>query len=212
MKRRQLVIHCLGASNTQSSICGRDGERFLYTQEINYPALLQKKLDCTVRNYGVGGCNIARQEGRQDSYVERYPLMEDGADVVLVQGTGNDVALGVPLGTLEDTVDTTYYGALKALVDGLYDKYPRAFILLITGMTREKDRERYEQYTQAMLDVARLKAVPVLDMYHHGMMNPQIPAIKERRIADGTHMTPEGLELYTAQVIGFLRQVGALED
>ncbi len=86
MKRRQLVIHCLGASNTQSSICGRDGERFLYTQEINYPALLQKKLDCTVRNCGVGGCNIARQEGRQDSYVERYPLMEDGADVVLVQG------------------------------------------------------------------------------------------------------------------------------
>lgn len=212
MERRQLVIHCLGASNTRSSICGRDGERFLYTQEINYPALLQKKLGCTVRNYGVGGCNIARQEGRKDSYVERYPLMEDDADVVLVQGTGNDVALGVPLGTLEDTVDTTYYGALKALVDGLYDKYPRAFILLITGMTREKDRERYEQYTQAMLDVARLKAVPVLDMYHHGMMNPQIPAIKERRIADGAHMTPEGLELYTAQVIGFLRQVGALED
>ena len=157
MKKQELVIHCLGASNTRSSICGKDGDRFLYTQEVNYPALLQQKLGCTVRNYGVGGANIARQVGRQDSYVERYPLMEEGANVVLVQGTGNDVALGVPLGTLSDTVDTTYYGALNTLVDGLYAKYTRAFILLITGMTREKDRERYEQYTAAMLEVARLK-------------------------------------------------------
>lgn len=212
MKKQELVIHCLGASNTRSSICGKDGDRFLYTQELNYPALLQQKLGCTVRNYGVGGANIARQEGRQDSYVERYPMMEEGANVVLVQGTGNDVALGVSLGTLSDTVDTTYYGALNTLVDGLYAKYPRAFILLITGMTREKDRERYEQYTAAMLEVARLKAVPVLDMYHHGLMNPCIPAIKALRMPDGAHMTLAGLELYTAQIIGFLRQVGALGD
>ena len=76
----------------------------------------------------------------------------------------------------------------------------------------EKDRERYEQYTAAMLEVARLKAVPVLDMYHHGLMNPCIPAIKALRMPDGAHMTLAGLELYTAQIIGFLRQVGALGD
>ncbi len=51
MKKQELVIHCLGASNTRSSICGKDGDRFLYTQEVNYPALLQQKLGCTVRNF-----------------------------------------------------------------------------------------------------------------------------------------------------------------
>lgn len=98
MKKQELVIHCLGASNTRSSICGKDGDRFLYTQEVNYPALLQQKLGCTVRNYGVGGANIARQVGRQDSYVERYPLMEEGANVVLVQGTGQRCGVGGALG------------------------------------------------------------------------------------------------------------------
>ena len=43
-------------------------------------------------------------------------------------------------------------------------------------------------------------------------MNPCIPAIKALRMPDGAHMTLEGLELYTAQIIGFLRQVGALGD
>ena len=45
--------------------------------------------------------------------------------------------------------------------------------------------------------------MPVLDMYHHGLMNPCIPAIKALRMPDGAHMTLEGLELYTAQIIGF---------
>lgn len=80
------------------------------------------------------------------------------------------------------------------------------------GNDQGKGRERYEQYTAAMLEVARLKAVPVLDMYHHGLMNPCIPAIKALRMPDGAHMTLAGLELYTAQIIGFLRQVGALGD
>ena len=108
MKKQELVIHCLGASNTRSSICGKDGDRFLYTQEVNYPALLQQKLGCTVRNYGVGGANIARQEGRQDSYVERYPLMEEGANGVRVEGTGNGGGLGEAFGSLSDTVETSY--------------------------------------------------------------------------------------------------------
>ena len=51
MKKQELVIHCLGASNTRRSICGTDGDRFLYTQEVNYPALLQQKLGCTCLLY-----------------------------------------------------------------------------------------------------------------------------------------------------------------
>ena len=136
--------------------------------------------------------------------------MEEGANVVLVQGTGNDVALGVPLGTLSDTVDTTYYGALNTLVDGLQVSpclYPFDY-----GNDQGKGPGAVRAVYRCHAGGGALRRRCVLDMYHHGLMNPCIPAIKALRMPDGAHMTLEGLELYTAQIIGFLRQVGALGD
>ena len=91
MNTENIIINCLGASNTQILI---DNEG-IKTKEINPPVLLGLRLRCTTRNYGKSGTNIAKQEGREDSYFERTPKMEHGADVIIVHGDGTQQALGL---------------------------------------------------------------------------------------------------------------------
>ena len=84
--KNDFIINCLGASNT-AIVKTLENER---VYEVNYPVILGLLLQKTVRNYGVPGCNIARSESRADSYVERAPKMEKDADLILLQGFGND--------------------------------------------------------------------------------------------------------------------------
>ena len=103
--------------------------------------------DCIVRGYGIGGTRIAPrlmperpgEEGFGQYFGTRVEKMDPDADVIVVFGGTNDFGHGdVPLGTIADRDNTTFYGALHVLYRQLWEKYPTATIVVMTPLRSEE--------------------------------------------------------------------------
>ncbi len=171
------VINCLG-----DSITAGVGATKPYHQWL--PQLCGFK---TVNNYGLGGSSIARKVGSIPDwdtvtpFVDRYQQMSDDADLVLVFGGVNDWVTARELGKMGDTEDTTFYGALKVLIEGLQAKYTEKQICFITPMqtnyTKRPPSGGYTsgknlkgkyliEYVDAIKEMCGHYAIPVMDAYH----------------------------------------------
>lgn len=92
------------------------------------------------KDLGLGGSCISPKvdeiptwENGIASFYERYTLLEDDADVIIVFGCVNDWTTGRELGTISDTNADTFYGAMQALCGGLKEKYPSAQIFFFSS-------------------------------------------------------------------------------
>lgn len=162
----------------------------------------------TFVGYGISGTSISRTSGTLPSYAMsiRYVDMIDGADLVIVAGGTNDYGTNVVLGTIADTTDISFYGALHVLCDGLQSKYLGKRIVFITPIHRANEEANtagytLEQYRQAIYDVAR-------DVYGFAVIDGKEMAIscanasfKNLYIYDGLHPTQEGHNVY-GQALG----------
>lgn len=80
--------------------------------------------------FGIGGRRVSGASGMcQTASIE---VMPEGADLLMVLGGTNDWAGSVPLGALNSTDDTEFYGALNLLCERLTTRFPDATILLLT--------------------------------------------------------------------------------
>lgn len=197
MNTENLVINCLGASNTRIAIDLQGNKR----NDLNYPRMLSEVLGCTVRNYGVSGTNIALQEGRKDSYFERADAMEGGADIIIIQGGGNDATHGIPLGKLEDNDPYTYCGALRCLIQNLKRSHPQSKIVVSTSMRKKNEpKNRGDSLThfdfyKAFSLVAKSEAVELIDFYNDPVLDPFEP----QSMPDGLHMSESSCK-YMSQI------------
>lgn len=177
----------------------------------------------TCIGYGISGTRIALQHDCKDDpfaeqhFSSRLEQMEDDLDVIVVFGGTNDFGHGdAPLGTIHDTDGTTFYGALHVLIRQLLEKYPAAELVFMTPLHRLADtdctynewRQRrqanLERYVDAILEVAAVYGVPVLDLYRTAGMNPVIPALKERYMPDGLHPNDTGHARIAQRLLGLL--------
>lgn len=173
-----------------------------------------------IRNYGVSGTRIARQQkvcGESEfmdlnSFSERYGQMEDGADVIVVFGGTNDYGHGdASFGSFEDRTMDTYCGALHYLMSGLIKKYPTTVILFMTPIHREGENIENESnhlplkaYVDKLRETAEYYSLPVLDLYASGGIVPDIPAQKEALCPDGLHPNDAGNAVIAARLQAFL--------
>lgn len=69
--------------------------------------------------------------------VDRYDLMDNDADIILVAGGTNDFQYNwAEIGEITDNVKTTFRGALNVLCNGLITKYPQKCIIFMTPIKR----------------------------------------------------------------------------
>lgn len=181
-----MTINCLGASNTRILI-DDEGKK---ARDINYPVMLGLRLRCEIRNYGVSGTNIALQEGRNDSYLERAPLMEQGADIIIVQGGGNDANHGIPLGEPDSTDPYTYCGALRSLIRLIRTEFPSSRLIISAAMRRKKPKARPDglgwiEFHNAFVSVARSEGIEPIDFWQDPLLDPDKP----ESLPDGVHMS-----------------------
>ena len=196
-----LKINCLGASNTQI-IKSAENEK---VYEVNYPVILGLLLRCTVRNYGKCGANIAADDVRHDSYVERMTSMVPDTDVFVLQGAGNDFGHDIPLGTPGERNERTYCGAIAVIVDYVRKTSPGARIIAVSGMRRHHyDRPRADGLTrdamhEAFMGTCRLLGIEPHDFTADPLLDPYNPEM----MPDGVHMSEKGCRHY-AEVIASL--------
>lgn len=196
----KMTVNCLGDSLTYGSL--PSGARM----ENPYPKLLQQELGfAEVNNFGVGGSKVAN-EGFQ-SFISRYVMFPD-ADIVIVMGGTNDslsfsldnTAPRTPLGTPEDTIDTTFYGALDTLCRGLLEKYPDAFIMFVTPLPIADSVDEWTQACgsfsiedgcEAVKVVCSRYNIPVFDAYNETGYDEISNIEKTSGTGDGIHPNQE---------------------
>ena len=169
----------------------------------SYAALAAQKLEklsgskVEFCNFGISDSTIANLPENTPMCI-RYAEMPDDADIITVMGGTNDVRCGVPLGKMSDRCNTTFYGALHTLLQGLYTKYigdaepsvgAKRKIVILTPIklldaekshllnTPENNADalfKWESWINAIKEVAAFYSLPVLDMHNLSGINPHL--------------------------------------
>ena len=174
--------------------------------------------------YGIGGTRIARQLHHKDpDYVDqrfstRIDQMISDADAVVVFGGTNDFGHGdAPMGTMNDRTEDTFYGAMHVLLQRLVEKYPNAQLVVMTPLHRCTEDEGglnpdglrragvLKDYVDAIIEVAALYAIPVLDLYRTSGLQSRVPVIRQLFVPDGLHPNDAGHEKLAKRLLGFLQ-------
>ena len=177
-------------------------------KDVNYPSLLQKKLGCVVRNYGVSGTNIAKEDSRVDSYYERMGDMDKDVDLIIVQGEGNDANHDIPLGTPGDTDPKTYCGALRLIITRVREEFPNAKLLLLDGMKKARLKRTCDEYTHldfhnAFTATAVLEGLNPVNFFYDSCLDCH----NKDSMPDGTHMTKHVCEHYADKVAQAVKEM-----
>ena len=112
-------------------------------ESARYVDRVEKKLNCTALNYGLGGTRIARQKKVSENtlfdldFRLRLTVADNDCDLIFVFGGTNDYGHGnLVLGSVEDCNEDTFSGQLKLLIDDLIKKYTKQKICFVLPMQR----------------------------------------------------------------------------
>ncbi len=217
MELKNKKINFLGDSITEGA-CLNDWNNVYWMQ-------VGRDTGATVRGYGIGGTRIAPrlmperpgEEGFGQYFGSRVEKMDPDADIIVVFGGTNDFGHGdVPLGTIADRDNTTFYGALHTLYRQLWEKYPTATIVVMTPLHRVGEHDSLNEHghpviaslkgiSEAIKEVAAYYSFPVLDLYAVSNLNPELPIIKETFMPDGLHPNDAGHTRIASRLEGFLK-------
>jgi lysophospholipase L1-like esterase len=215
MELKNISANFLGDSITEG--CGTSGA------DKTFHAVLAKRTGMKIaRNYGIGGTRIADQKDRSKdpernrSYCERFPSMDDDAELIVVFGGTNDFGHGdAAIGNFTDRTPETFYGACHYLMEGLMNKYPTSTIVIMTpihrcsedGIINENGLRRVllKEYVNIIKEVAEYYSLPVLDLWSVSGIQPRVEINKKTYCPDGLHPNDLGHELIASRLEGFLK-------
>lgn len=184
------------------------------TEQGLYLPLVANELGLIVHNKGLSSSTMAINNSylQNKSVVERVTGMNGNtavanADLWTVFAGVNDWLYETPLGTMASTDQTTFYGALKAVVENVLQRpnYPK--LILFTPLQSNRNGANnvgvtMQAYRQAIKDVGDYYSVPVLDLYGIGGFNP----INLSRVApDGVHPNDTGTNLYYPKIVNIIK-------
>jgi lysophospholipase L1-like esterase len=179
-----------------------------------YWAMLKEILGLSkMTGMGVGGsCVSAKSDyGTGNSpLINRYTSIPEADLITIFMGT-NDWGHETPLGTIDDTTDVSFYGALNVIIPGLMKMYPNSRIIWITPMHRYKfgtskilgtaftydhipnGRDcTLKDYVDAIKEVCERYSIPVIDLFSMSGLHPSIDAHKSTYMPDGLHPNKAG--------------------
>lgn len=191
--------------------------------EYIYHAVLAKEYGATARNYGISGTRFARQSTASanasfdQNFCDRVEKMDADADVIVVFGGTNDFGHGdAPIGAPSDREYTTFYGACHQLFSSLIKRYPAAVIAVMTPLHRSnEDNPRGDgfkagdvgcliDYVRIIREVAEEYALPVLDLYAFGGIQPKLQEQRALYAPDGLHPNDAGHAIIARKLGKFL--------
>ena len=211
MELKGKKINALGDSITE-------GVGVTSQDKLYFNIVKDKETLSLTRNYGRSGSRVACEAHEPGtSLVERYTIMDDDADIIVVFGGTNDYGFGTGMiGTMEDRYPDTFYGACHTLYKGLIEKYPLATIVIMTPVKRSwgvnpelihpsRVNATLSDYRNVIKEVAEYYALPVLDLYALSGIDPNVEINKINYCPDGLHPNDLGHEVIASKLINFLK-------
>ena len=173
---------------------GVDGEKFADGVFVGknkvYPFFIGERNNMVIVNEAVSGSSMTYISERHNSWengcfsANRYKNIPSDADYITLYFGINDDNYSAPIGTIDDTKNTTFYGAWNIVLEHLITNHPFAKIgIIITNGSSKK-------YTDAERAISRKWGIPYLDMeadYQH------VPLMQ--RVTERTEVCQKALEL-----------------
>ena len=172
--------------------------------ENPYPAIIKQYFgfsECI--NYGesgstIGGDGVTKHDGTLNEIGSnpmnlRIDEVDTTVDILVIFGGTNDFGLTnnyVPLGTINDTTNLTFYGSLKVMIDKIIPKFIGKKIFFVTPLHRSKytTSGRYlSEYVKAIREVCDAYGIEIIDMYANGEFFAQNDYFKQRYSISGLH-------------------------
>ena len=164
-----------------------------------------------VTGMGVGGScfSVTSDYGTNNQpLINRYQNIPEADLIQIFMGT-NDYGHGTPLGSIEDTTDVSFYGALNVILPALQQKYPNSRIVVCTplhryGRNASANVLTYDylphpvtgktlaDYVNAMKEVCERLSIPVIDLFNISGINPTLEVVREMYMPDGLHPNTAG--------------------
>ena len=152
-----------------------------------YQYYIGKRNNMTVITDAISGSTMMNVEGRNPFSVDRYMNLPEKIDYLTLAFVTNDSSQSLDLiGTINDTTNSTFYGAWNIVLKYLIEKYPTTKIQVI-GFWRGNNNY---QYTDALRNICKKFRVKFLDF----MFDNNIPLIGG---SDNRSYNPNAVEPYT---------------
>lgn len=194
------------------------GDSITYGQTISksYPSVLQEILGAKACiNYGIGWSTCAvvnncschsGQTNAHNAMCARYSQIANSSDVIAVMCGVNDAGLA-PLGDINDTGSTTFYGSLNILCSGLKSKYSNSYIFFMTSFAYDNCNDlaemgvaRKEYYYTAVKQVCAKYDIDVFDTFN------EIDFSTTRDTTDNVHPNQNFVtNVWTPQIAQFIK-------
>ena len=137
-------------------------------------------LGANMINYGVNSATVVPVDNHPTPLIEKYKEMSIDLDYVIVMGGINDAFNQIPLGKMEDRDSSTFYGGLHILYKALVQKYKRKdgkHVIVMTyprydALHTVRNDVTFDQFVQAMRDVAGYYSIPIIDLYNNCEISP----------------------------------------
>ena len=198
------------------------------TNGVSYMTMACEELGFELDNYSISMSTLAYDVSGNDTHqslIGRYQNMSDEADLVYIAIGSNDWyyatgTQGLQLGTFDDRVNNTFYGALHLLCAGLKQKYGAIPIVFATPIKRWIIREEgatipgnlnarskaISEWAKAIKEVCDYYGIPVVDMYAESFINPWLDYDRTNYAPDGTHPNLQGHERMMITCLATLRK------
>jgi lysophospholipase L1-like esterase len=195
-------LACVGDSITEAT--NPDGGYF-----TNYAEIAAARHNMTVYKDGKGGSTMTNVEGKNPFCVNRYQSVPADFDILTIWFGWNDNAYAT-VGTIDDTEDTTYYGAYKKVLDYFITTYPTKKIGLIVPY----GNANVEKFRVAVRTLSEMYGVPCLDLADGkqcsllwGTANAAQEARRAALTYDGTHPNQVGHEYLSTMYEEFIKRL-----
>ena len=160
-----------------------------FRAKYHYFDYVAKDLSLNIINLGVSGTGY--KEGSSEAFYKRIEknIQDIDFDIFTIFGSFNDLGKGYTLGEPTDSDSKTICGCINLTINNFRKVKPLNKIALVTP-TIWRDgvyygdsnvrRQDLDDYVESLLQIAKIKRIPILDLYHNSGLDPNINEVLDK--------------------------------
>lgn len=200
---------CLGDSYTAKSTLGENVK--------NYCDYVGEKLNLTVTNLGVGGSGYYNNNRGNNAFWQRTNQIPTNSNIITIFGSFNDLFANdgdtLNIGNVDDTTTESVCGCINVTLNNILSRIPQAMIGIITPVPWKYrnpfsgNKAICEEYVSKLIQIAKNRSIPVLDLYHESNMKPYNDNFLSLFYIDDVHLNTSGHFKISSQIENFIKQI-----
>ena len=174
--------------NITWAVFGDSITEYNFRAKYHYFDYVAKDLSLNIINLGVSGTGYKEKEAKGIAFYQRIEndIKDIDFDIFTIFGSFNDLGKGFTLGNITDTTSDTICGCMNMVIDIFRRVKPLNKIALVTPTIwrdgayfgkHNVTRQDLDNYVEALLQIAKVRRIPILDLYHNSGLDPNIDEV-----------------------------------